>query len=59
MEHIRIPHKCRNFFPKFVTLVSLKVPSGIIQQKRKRVTMGLILFCIPHVTMNKKNNAYY
>ncbi len=29
---IRIPHKCDNFcFSKFVKLVSLKVPSGIIR----------------------------
>ena len=29
MKHvIRIPHMCHIFFRKFVTLVSLKVPSG-------------------------------
>ncbi len=29
MEHvIRIPHKCHNFIRKFVTVVTLKVPSG-------------------------------
>ena len=26
--YVRTPHKCHLFFPKFVELVSLKVPSG-------------------------------
>ncbi len=39
MEHvIRIPHKCHNFEAEFVTLVSVKVPSGYLKSCLDRLS---------------------
>ena len=49
MEHVirRIPHKCHIFIRKFVTLVSLKVPSG-----------SLVVESGPHVSTFTESQAH-
>ena len=46
MRHvIRMPQECHNLFSKFVTLVSLKVPSGSSCELGKNM-VGAYLCCI-------------